>query len=177
MADIIDVLRVYIVKARRQINQKLLEYTIFVTPLWSITIIDVAKKKYLAVKWLSFALERRHPRASILVSFRVSSWPLDLDQLMRKELRRHWPRSNRAWSRQRWKVATALCCHCCEFSLDSSLHRASLTITNTSHRWIRSRALASSNRTCQIAMYLLLFPELSSNWKKWSGVCCLAGWF
>jgi hypothetical protein len=147
------------------------------TSLWSITIIDVAKKKYLAVKWLSFALERRHPRASILVSFRVSSWPLDLDQLMRKELRRHWPRSNRAWSRQRWKVATALCCHCCEFSLDSSLHRASLTITNTSHRWIRSRALASSNRTCQIAMYLLLFPELSSNWKKWSGVCCLAGWF
>jgi hypothetical protein len=73
MADIIDVLRVYIVKARRQINQKLLEYTIFVTPLWSITIIDVAKKKYLTVKWLSFALERRHPRASILVSFRVSS--------------------------------------------------------------------------------------------------------
>jgi hypothetical protein len=60
-----------------------------------------------------------------------------------------------------------LCCHCREFSLDSSLHRASLTITNTSHRWISSWALASSNRTCQIAMYLLLFPELSSNWKKW----------
>jgi hypothetical protein len=45
MADIIDVLRVYIVKARRQINQKLLEYTIFVTPLLSITIIDVTKNK------------------------------------------------------------------------------------------------------------------------------------